>query len=57
MDGRCTPCVDESYSFACDECDGNPEVCTRCAYARHGVHSLVDGVCIYVPFRPEPDMA
>lgn len=53
MNGTCVACIDESYSFACDACDGNPEVCTRCAYARRGVHSLVDGQCIFVPFVAE----
>ncbi|KAI7844808.1 hypothetical protein COHA_001688 [Chlorella ohadii] len=52
VDGKCVACIDESYSFACDACDGNPEVCTRCASTSTGLYSLVGGQCIFTQFPP-----
>ena len=60
VNGKCVACIDESYSFACDACDGNPEACTRCATTSTGLYSLVGGQCIFTQFPPAdfggPDM-
>jgi hypothetical protein len=55
VNGTCKACIGTDYSFACDECNGDIEVCTRCAAAPTGLYSLVGGQCIFVDVSPPSD--
>lgn len=58
MNGTCVACIGTDYSFACDACDGNPEVCTRCVSGDTGTgsgfYSLVAGQCVFTEYPPAP---
>lgn len=58
MNGTCVACISADYSFACDACDGNPEVCTRCVGSgtgtASGFYSLVAGQCVFIEYPPAP---